>query len=161
PPVASAAAARSNTEREGRQVSFSRELVRAMCQRSHQLAAKRKPPPGGGTLMGGDAIAALGRATLNGHMLFGHNCRRAADELLEFGHIAGHSHAPEEKVETCRLALPQVRETYMLLGVQTRGEWGLHHGVNDQGVAAGWTRPRTRLGREAPGLAGPDLVRLA
>jgi secernin len=111
--------------------------------------------------MGGDAIAALGRATLNGHTLFGHNCRRAADELLEFCHIASRSHAPEEKVETGRLALPQVRETYRLLGVQTRGEWGLHHGVNDRGVAAGWARPRTRLGREAPGLAGPDLVRLA
>jgi secernin len=111
--------------------------------------------------MGGDAIAALERATLNGHTLFGHNCRRPAVELLELCHITGRSHAPEERIETGRVALPQARETYALLGVQTRGHWGLHHGVNLWGVAAGWTRLRTRLKREAPGLGGSDLVRLA
>jgi len=110
--------------------------------------------------MGGDMVAALGRATLDGITLFGHNCRCGRPGLtLHRG--AGRSHAPEECIQLGGVVVPQSRETFTVIGTQTRGQWGYHHGVNDRGVAAGCTGLRTRLACDHPGLRGPDLVRLA
>src|SRR5215831_11396626 len=110
--------------------------------------------------MGGDMVAALGGATLDGLTLFGHNCRCGRPGLtLHRG--AGRSHAPEERIELGGVVVPQARETYTTIGAQPRGQWGYRHGVSDRGVAAGCTRLRTRLTCERPGPRGPDLVRLA
>ena len=110
--------------------------------------------------MGGDMVAALGRATLDGVTLFGSNCRRRGDQLPTLHRSAGRSHAPEERIDAGGTGVPQLRETHTAVGVQTRGKWGYHHGVNSLGVAAACSRMRTRLDRESPGLRGPDLVRL-
>jgi len=110
--------------------------------------------------MGGDMVAALGRATLDGVTLFGHNCRRAGRTALTLHRGVGRCHAPEERVETNGVVVPQARETYTAVGVQTVGQWGYHHGVNTWGVAAGCTRVRTRMTCDSPTLAGTDLVRL-
>jgi hypothetical protein len=111
--------------------------------------------------MGGDMVAALGRATLDGVTLFGHNCRRRGAAGLTLHRSTGRSHAPEERIEANGIVVPEARETYTTIGVQTRGHWGYHHGVNAWGVASGCTRLRSRLAGEQPGLRGPDLVRLA
>jgi secernin len=110
--------------------------------------------------MGGDMVAALGRATSDGITLFGSNCRRRGGQSLALHRGAGRAHAPEECIETGGGVLPQARETHTAVGVQTRGEWGYHHGVNVHGVAAGCTRLRTRLASPQSGLRGPDIVRL-
>jgi hypothetical protein len=110
--------------------------------------------------MGGDLITALGRAVLDGFTLFGGNCRRRGDQMHTLHRSVGRSHAPEECIDTGNVRLPHARETVTAVGVQTRGNWGYHQGVNALGMAAGCTRLRTRLSGDTPGLRGPDLVRL-
>ncbi|HMF13598.1 MAG TPA: hypothetical protein VKE94_14865 [Gemmataceae bacterium] len=111
--------------------------------------------------MGGDMVAALGRATRDGVTLFGHNCRRPGGAGLTLHRSLGRCHALEERIETSGVSVPQARETYTTVGVQMRCQWGYQHGVNAWGVAAGCTRLRTRLAGNRAGLRGPDLVRLA
>jgi dipeptidase len=111
--------------------------------------------------MGGDMVAVLGRAVVDGHTLFGHNAAgRPSLAPCPVATPAG-SHAPDELVRATRIALPQARRTHAVLGVRPAAAWGYCHGVNEHGVAAGCTRLRTRLRLDAPGLTGPDLVRLA
>jgi dipeptidase len=110
--------------------------------------------------MGGDMVAALGRATQDGHTLFGHNIRQPGRAGLTLHRSVGRTHAPEEKIDTHGLILPQARQTMTAVGVQVQGQWGYDHGVNLCGVAAGCTAPWTRLAGERPGLLGSDLVRL-
>jgi hypothetical protein len=110
--------------------------------------------------MGGDMVAALGRATLDGFTLFGSNCRRRSGQRLTLHRSCGRCHAPEENIDTGGVRVPQARVTHTALGVQTQEEWGYHHGVNALGVAAGCTRLHTRMALDSQGLRGTDLVRL-
>jgi dipeptidase len=111
--------------------------------------------------MGGDMMTALGRAVVDGHTLFGHNAAGGSGVPLHLARAPGGSHAPDERVRATHIELPQARHTHATLGGQPAGAWGFCHGVNEHGVAAGCTRLRTRLRLDAPGLTGPDLVRLA
>jgi secernin len=111
--------------------------------------------------MGGDMVVALGRAAVDGRALFGHNWRQPGRAAIALHRACGRAHAPDERVQTDHLILPQARETVTALGVQTPGQWGYPHGVNAHGVAAGCTSLRTRLACDEPGLLGTDLVRLA
>jgi hypothetical protein len=110
--------------------------------------------------MGCDLVVALGRATVDGHTLFGHNSGQPPGEGQALCLVPGRHHAFGEKVQTQFLELPQARETLRVLASQARGRWGYQHGVNEHGLAAGAVPLRTRLSREQPGLTGPDLVRL-
>src|SRR6516162_2047117 len=114
----------------------------------------------GGYTMGGDMVAALGRATLDGFTLFGGNCRRRSGQRLTLHRSAGRNHAPEERIDASGIPVPQARTTLSALGVQTHGEWGYHLGVNEYGVAAGCTHLHTRMASDSRGLRGKDLVRL-
>jgi hypothetical protein len=105
-------------------------------------------------------VVALGRATADGRALFGHNSGQPAEEWHWLERRAGRSFALGEKVRTQGLEVPQVRQTHTVLGSQSPGVWGYHHGVNDQGVAIGVSALRTRLGCEGPALCGTDVVRL-
>lgn len=111
--------------------------------------------------MGGDMVAALGRATVDGHALFGHNSTQAPGACQALRLVPGRPFAFGEKVRATLLELPQARQTYTVLGGQAHGRWGYQHGVNGQGVAVGRAALRTRLPSPGPGLAGSDLVRLA
>jgi secernin len=111
--------------------------------------------------MGGDMIVALGRATVDGHTLFGHNCRQPGRVALCLHRSPGKAHAPDERVSLHRAVLPQARETLTTVGLQALGQWGYLHGFNVCGVAIGCTALRTRLACDAPGLLGIELVRLA
>lgn len=111
--------------------------------------------------MGGDMIVALGRATIDGHTLFGHNCRLPANTALVLERSQGRSHAPDERLPLVRLTLPQARATLATLGLRIAGQWGYLHGVNVCGVAIGYSALRTRLASSEGGLLGTELVRLA
>ncbi len=71
-------------------------------------------------------------------------------------------YAPGSRVRCGRREIPQVGETYGVVGVATAGSWGLECGVNEHAVAVSWEPIATREPAEAnPGLSGQDLVRLA
>jgi hypothetical protein len=110
--------------------------------------------------MASDMVVALAAATLDGQTLFGHNSNRPAGEAQEVVRVPGRAFAPGEGVRTAALELPQVRQTATVLAGRPVGEWGYQHGVNQLGVAVGLTSFRTRLTADAPGLTGPELVRL-
>lgn len=110
--------------------------------------------------MASDMVVALGKTTADGRSLFGHNWGRPSLANRRLLRIPGRTFAFGEKVQTPYLDLPQARQTLTTLGCQSLGQWGFHHGVNEQGVAIGCTALRTRLVCERPGLTGPDLVRL-
>src|SRR5262249_11329255 len=111
--------------------------------------------------MGGDLVAALGRATVDGHTLFGHNSTHAPRTCQALRLLPGRCFVSGEKIRTTLLELPQARQTGTVLGSQPHGRWGYQHGVNAHGVAVGRAPLRTRLAADGPGLTGTDLVRLA
>jgi dipeptidase len=106
-------------------------------------------------------VVALPRATTNGRTLFGHNSNQPGGAGESLVRVCGRAFEPGESVRTPHVTLPQVRRTHTVLAGQARGQWGYEHGVNDCGVAVGVTPYHTRLVAEQPGLAGPDLVRVA
>jgi secernin len=116
--------------------------------------------------MGCDMVVALGRATVDGRTLFGHNSDRPRG-LGDLGastpvvrRTLGRPFTPGEVVRTQCLEIPQVRQTYTVLGVQPAGAWGYDHGLSGQQVAMGRAALRTRLRCDKPTLLGTDLVRL-
>jgi hypothetical protein len=111
--------------------------------------------------MGGDMVVALGKATAEGGTLFGHGSTGPGPGPFGLVRTPGRLHAPGETVRAAFVEVPQVRQTYDVLGGRPEGLWGYVHGVNGCGVAAGCARLQTRLRLDGPGLLGPDLVRLA
>jgi dipeptidase len=111
--------------------------------------------------MGCDILVALGRATVDGETLFGHNCNRPGGERLELVRLPGRVFSPGEVVAIGRLLAPQVRRTWTVLASRCPGQWGYQHGLNEHGVSAGLTSIRTRPREPEPGLSASDLVRLA
>ncbi len=108
--------------------------------------------------MGSDMVVALGPATIDGRMLFGHNSDRPMEERQSIRRVPGREFALGEKV--AHLGLPQARQTYTVLGAQPEGCWGYTQGVNDQGVALGCATLHNKIPCTGPGLLGTDLVRL-
>jgi dipeptidase len=109
-------------------------------------------------MMGSDMVVALGPATVDGRMLFGHNSDRPVQERQSIRRVPGREFAADEKV--AKLGLPQARHTYTVLAAQPEGCWGYTQGVNDQGIAMGCAALRNKIPCTAPGLLGTDLVRL-
>lgn len=110
--------------------------------------------------MGCDMLVALGPATAQQHTLFGINLfstRRSHPAVVG---LPAATHSPDEAVFTPHGALPQVRHTCAVLGLQPKGAWGLSHGCNDHRVAMGLAHWRCRPTHPEPGLTGDDLVRL-
>lgn len=71
-------------------------------------------------------------------------------------------HAPGARVACAGREIPQVGETYGLLGVHSAEGWGLESGVNEHALAVSGEALSTREPCEAsPGLTEHDLVRLA
>jgi secernin len=108
-----------------------------------------------------DALVALGRATAERQTLFGHNVSGSARTPAVLCRTVGRANAPGETIRLQHVELPQVRQTYTVLGSNTPGQWGYKHGVNEHQVAVGCTVLRPTLFGAGPPLLGPDLVRLA
>ncbi len=70
-------------------------------------------------------------------------------------------HPRGASVACTHVSIPQVAETYRVMGHSPWWVWGFEHGVNEHGVAIGnQTVFSKEPVEEAPGLIGMDLVRL-
>src|SRR5262249_20255087 len=110
--------------------------------------------------MGCNMVVALGRATVDGHTLFGHAATLSAQHPPALCLLPARERALGEVVRTHNAEIPQIRQTHRVLLTRSAGLWGGYHGVNEHGVATGTLPLRTRLGSEQTGLVGTDLVRL-
>jgi hypothetical protein len=108
-----------------------------------------------------DCLVALGAASRDGYTLFAKNSDRPPDEvqLLEW-----FEPRIESRTRTTYLDIESHEDaTLRLLGSRPAWMWGVEHGVNEAGVAAGNATIYTTLDpRGMPeALTGMDLVRLA
>jgi dipeptidase len=98
----------------------------------------------------------------SGSTLFAKNSDRKEGECQPFVQHPAAFHARGAMLGCSHIAIPQVAETYRVMGHSPWWIWGFEHGVNEHGVAVG---NQTVFSREevesVPGLIGMDLVRLA
>lgn len=111
--------------------------------------------------MGCDLVVALGRATVDGRTLFGQNLARPLGEGHCLCRTAGREFTLGEKIHTQYLEIPQVRQTYTVMGWRPEPWWGYGQGVNEHGVVLGCAVLGNKWPCAEPGLTGGDLVRLA
>jgi len=108
-----------------------------------------------------DCLVAVGAESADGVSLFAKNSDRPADECQPFLQVPGAMHPPGSTVRCTHLEIPQVAETYRVMGHSPWWVWGFEHGVNEHGVAIGNETVFSREPVESvPGLIGMDLVRL-
>jgi secernin len=108
-----------------------------------------------------DSLVATGAHTRAGATLFAKNSDRKSGEcqpLLQFP-AAVYSRGAE--LDCTHISIPNVSETYRVMGHSPWWVWGFEHGVNEHGVAIGnQTVFSKEPVEEEPGLIGMDLVRL-
>jgi secernin len=109
-----------------------------------------------------DSVVAVGVETAAGLTLFGKNSDRRVDEAQLFVQFVEASHPPQALTQCTHVAIPQVPETYRVMGHSPWWVWGFEHGVNEYAVAIGNHAVFSNEPIEqTPGLIGMDLVRLA
>jgi dipeptidase len=108
-----------------------------------------------------DALVASREHTRDGVLLFAKNSDRKALEAQPFLQFPGAGHAPGSRVRCTHVEIPQVAETYRVMGHSPWWVFGFEHGVNEHAVAIGNLTVFSREPvEEKPGLIGMDLVRL-
>jgi len=109
-----------------------------------------------------DSLVAGAAETTAGVALFAKNSDRKSSECQAFLQFPEASHPPRSTVRATHIEIPQVAETYRVMGHSPWWVWGFEHGVNEHGVAIGnQTVFSNEPIEQAPGLIGMDLVRLA
>jgi len=131
-----------------------------MCD-SIVATGRRVAPAGSGSSAASGSSAGPAGSGSGATALYGKNSDRKEGEcqpLLQFPEAA---HPRGSTVQCTHVAIPQVAETYRVLGHSPWWVWGFEHGVNEHGVAIGNHTVFTKepVERE-PGLIGMDLVRL-
>jgi len=108
-----------------------------------------------------DSVVAVGSETAAGATLFGKNSDRKPNECQPFVQYPEAWHPPRSTVRCTHIEIPQVAETYRIMGHSPWWVWGFEHGVNEHGVAIGNQAVFSNEPIETkPGLIGMDLVRL-
>jgi secernin len=108
-----------------------------------------------------DSAVVTAPYTLEGTTLFAKNSDRHADECQPFLSFPAAFHPRGAKVRCTHITIPQVAESYGVMGHSPWWLWGFEHGVNEHGVAIGNQSVFSREPvEEKPGLIGMDLVRL-
>jgi dipeptidase len=108
-----------------------------------------------------DSLVAVGLETAAGVTLFAKNSDRKAGECQPFVQFPETMHPPRSSLRCTYIEIPQVAETYRVMGHSPWWVWGFEHGVNEHGVAIGnHTVFSNEPIEERPGLIGMDLVRL-
>ena len=108
-----------------------------------------------------DCLVATAPETRDGTALFAKNSDRHAHECQPFTQSPSSFHAPGSTVRCTHVEIPQVAETYAVMGHSPWWAWGFEHGVNECAVAIGNETVFSREPlEERPGLIGMDLVRL-
>jgi hypothetical protein len=110
--------------------------------------------------MDSDMVVALPPSTADGRTLLGHRYRTGSTLDVRLSQMPGRAYAFGEMLRFGDVLVPQVRQTFAVLGAGRDG-WGLLHGVNACGLAVACLPFRSRLSLPNPVLTGPDLVRLA
>jgi len=108
-----------------------------------------------------DSVVLAPNRSASGSTLFAKNSDRKAGECQPFVQHAAAYHPRGSSVRCSHIEIPQVAETYRVMGHSPWWVWGFEHGVNEHAVAIG---NQTVFSREdvegVPGLIGMDLVRL-
>jgi secernin len=107
-----------------------------------------------------DSLVALGNATADGAVLFAKNSDRPGNECQPLLQVARQSHLPGSTLRCTYIEIPQVAETFRLIGSRPFWCWGFEHGLNEHGVAVGNHTVFGKEHLEGKGLIGMDLVRL-
>jgi dipeptidase len=108
-----------------------------------------------------DSVVAVGAETAAGVTLFGKNSDRKPGERQPFLLFPAAHHPPRARLRCTHVEIPQVAETYRVMGHSPAWVWGFEHGVNEHGVAIGnHTVFSNEVLEPEPGLIGMDLVRL-
>ena len=108
-----------------------------------------------------DALVAAPGETASGRALFAKNSDRPEHECQPLLQLPASQHAPGTRVRCTHLSIPQVAETYGVIGHSPWWVWGFEQGVNEHAVAIGnLTVFSKEPVEEKPGLIGMDLVRL-
>lgn len=109
-----------------------------------------------------DALVAVGSETADGVTRFAKSSDRKPGEAQPFVQYPAASHPPGAAVRCTHVEIPQVSETYRVMGHAPWWVWGFEHGVNEHGLAIGNLTVFSREPvEETPGLIGMDLARLA
>ena len=112
-------------------------------------------------LLSCDTSVALAPATADGSVIFAKNSDRSANECQPLAHVPRRRHSPGALSRCQYLAIPQVEETWEVIGSRPYWLWGFEMGVNEWGVAIGNEAVLSREPYEdAAALIGMDLVRL-
>jgi secernin len=108
-----------------------------------------------------DSVVAVGAETRHGTTLFARNSNRRGGECQPFLQFPTAHHAPGSRVACSHIEIPQVAETYAVMGHSPWWVWGFEQGVNEHAVAIGCQTVFSNENLEdGPGLIGMDLVRL-
>jgi dipeptidase len=108
-----------------------------------------------------DSVVAVGSETAAGLTLYAKNSDRKPGECQPFLQFPEAWHPPRATVRCSHVEIPQVAETYRVMGHSPWWVWGFEQGVNEHGVAIGNHTVFSNEPIEAtPGLIGMDLVRL-
>ncbi len=108
-----------------------------------------------------DSLVATGAHTSSGSTLFAKNSDRSLGECQPLLQLPAAIHPRGATVQCTHISIPQVAETYRVMGHSPWWVWGFEHGVNEYGVAIGNQTVFSKEPVEAqPGLIGMDLVRL-
>ncbi|MDH3214259.1 MAG: C69 family dipeptidase [Myxococcales bacterium] len=108
-----------------------------------------------------DSVVAVGAETSSGTTLFAKNSDRKERECQPFLQFSEASHPPQARTRCTHIEIPQVAETYRVMGHSPWWVWGFEHGVNEHAVAIGNHAVFSKeLLEPTPGLIGMDLVRL-
>lgn len=108
-----------------------------------------------------DSFVVSGAHSASGAAFFAKNSDRHQGECQPWLQFPGALHPRASKAVCTHVSIPQVAETYRVMGHSPWWVWGFEHGVNEHGVAIGNQTVFSQEPVEAtPGLIGMDLVRL-
>ena len=108
-----------------------------------------------------DSLVAVGAEAAAGVTLFAKNSDSKAGECQPLVQFPETMHPPRSVLRCTYVEIPQVAETYRVMGHSPWWVWGFEQGVNEHGVAIGNQTVFSKEPiEERPGLIGMDLVRL-
>ena len=107
--------------------------------------------------LGCDTLVALSGATADDSVILAKNSDRPADESQPLFQAPRKRHAPGSLLKCQYIEIPQVEETFALIGSRPYWLWGLEHGMNECGVAIGNEAVFTKETLPDIGLLGMDL----
>jgi dipeptidase len=108
-----------------------------------------------------DSLVAAPTQTASGRTLYGKNSDRKGAECQPFVQFSAAHYSRGSWLRCTHVEIPQVAETYAVMGHSPWWVWGFEHGVNECAVAIGNHSVFSNEVIEArAGLIGMDLVRL-